>query len=172
MESRNTAYILAMSLLVAGGIVAAGQRATAQGLGSDTGLPIPRFVSLRSDEVNLRTGPRTTYPVEWVYVRRDLPVEVTAEFDAWRRIRDWQGTSGWVHQSMITGRRTVRIAGSERNLLREPDDSAPLVARLAPGVIGRLMKCNGSWCRIEVMSHRGWLKRNEFWGTYPNETIE
>ncbi len=168
----NSAHILACSLLVAGGLVAGAKPATTEGLGSETQLPIPRFVSLRSDEVNLRTGPRITYPVEWVYVRRDLPVEVIAEFDAWRRIRDWHGATGWVHQSMITGRRTVRIAGNEHNLLSEPADSAPVVARLASGVIGRLMECDGSWCRIEVMSYRGWLRRDEFWGTYPNETIE
>lgn len=144
----------------------------AQGVGSETQLPIPRFVSLRSDEVNLRAGPRTTYPVEWVYVRRDLPVEIVAEFDVWRKIRDWQGTTGWVHQSMLAGKRTVLITGGDRDLRREPADLAPIVARLASGAIGRLLECDGPWCRIEVASYRGWLRREEFWGTYPNETIE
>ena len=72
-----------------------------------TGLPVPRFVSLRSAEVNVRTGPGTRYPVEWVFVKRDIPVEITAEFDTWRRIRDWEGTEGWVHQSMLSGKRAI-----------------------------------------------------------------
>jgi len=149
-----------------------GGNALAGDVGSETNLPIPRFVSLRSSEVNLRTGPGTMYPVDWVYVRRELPVEVIAEFDVWRKIRDWQGTTGWVHQSMLDGRRTVRISGSEQTLRREPDDAAVVVARLAPGVIGRLLECNDSWCRIEVDGNRGWLKRDEFWGVYPDEKIQ
>jgi SH3-like domain-containing protein len=156
--------LMALSLLIAA--------AAAGDVGSETNLPIPRFVSLRSSEVNLRTGPGTMYPVAWVYVRRDLPVEVIAEFDVWRKIRDWQGTTGWVHQSMLDGRRTVRISGSERALRHDPDDDAAVVARLAPGVIGRLLECNDSWCRIEVGGNRGWLKRDEFWGVYPDEKVE
>jgi SH3-like domain-containing protein len=143
-----------------------------ESVGNETKLPLPRFVSLRSNEVNLRTGPGTTYPVDWVYVRRGLPVEVIAEFDVWRKIRDWQGTVGWVHQSMLDGRRTALIAGAERALHRDPTDGSAAVARLAPGVIGRLLNCDGAWCRIEVEDYRGWLKRDEFWGAYPDEKVE
>jgi SH3-like domain-containing protein len=142
------------------------------GVGDETKLPLPRFVSLRSNEVNLRTGPGTTYPVDWVYVRRGLPVEVIAEFDVWRKIRDWQGTIGWMHQSMLDGRRTVLIAGTERLLHREPAGDSPAVARLAAGVIGRLLECDGAWCRLAVDDYRGWLRRDEFWGVYPDEKIE
>lgn len=144
---------------------------TAQDLGVETNLPIPRFVSLRSDEVNLRAGPGTMYPVEWVYLRRGLPVEVIAEFDVWRRIRDRQNTVGWVHQSMLDGKRTALIVGSDRELLRDAADSAPTVARLAPGVIARLLECDGLWCRVEADGYRGWLRRDEFWGSYPKETV-
>jgi SH3-like domain-containing protein len=173
MSFRKFARALAFLLPIAGALVGGGEGPVrAQNVGSETQLPIPRFVSLRSDEVNLRTGPRTTYPVEWVYIRRDLPVEIVAEFDVWRKIRDWQGTTGWVHQSMLAGKRTVLITGGDRDLRREPADAAPIVARLASGVIGRLLECDGSWCRIEVASYRGWLKQEEFWGTYPNETIK
>jgi len=135
-------------------------------------LPIPRFASLRSDKINLRVGPGLDFPIQWVYQRKHMPVEVIGEYDVWRKIRDWQGTTGWVHQSMLDGRRTVRISGSERTLRREPDDAAVVVARLAPGVIGRLLECNDSWCRIEVDGNRGWLKREEFWGVYPDEKIQ
>jgi SH3-like domain-containing protein len=169
---RRTGLALAPLLLAAAAFFGSTGLAVAQGLGIETNLPIPRFVSLRSNEVNLRTGPGTTYPVEWVYVRRGLPVEVIAEFDVWRRIRDWQNTVGWVHQSMLDGQRTALIVGSDRGLLREPADAAPLVARLAPGVIARLLECDGLWCRLEANGYRGWLKRDEFWGSYPKEAIE
>jgi SH3-like domain-containing protein len=145
--------------------------AVADSLGSETKLPIPRFVSLRSNEVNLRTGPGTTYPVDWVFVRRGLPVEIIAEFDVWRKIRDWQGTVGWVHQSMLDGRRTARITGAERDLRSEPAEAASIVAQLEPGVIGRLLECEAAWCEIETEGYRGWLRRDDFWGTYPDETV-
>jgi SH3-like domain-containing protein len=81
---------------------------------------LPRFVSLRASEVNLRTGPGIRYPIEWVFKRRDLPVEVVDEFESWRRIRDWEGTLGWVHQSMLRGRRTALVTGEPRVLRRAP----------------------------------------------------
>lgn len=149
-----------------------GLPAAAQTLGPETNLPLPRFVSLRSAEVNLRTGPGTTYPIEWVYVRRGLPVEVIAEFDIWRKIRDWQGTVGWVHQSMLDGRRTALVVGEDRLLRGEPGPAAVPVARLAPGVIGELLECAGAWCRIDAANHRGWLPRDEFWGVDPQEVLE
>jgi SH3-like domain-containing protein len=160
---------LAGVLLIGAISVAAGPSAVADNLGSETKLPIPRFVSLRSNEVNMRTGPGTIYPVEWVYVRRGLPVEVIAEFDVWRRIRDWQGTMGWVHQSMLDGRRTARITGADRDLRNEPAEAGSIVVRLAPGVIGRLLECDAAWCKIDAEGYRGWLRRDEFWGTYPDE---
>jgi SH3-like domain-containing protein len=148
-----------------------GRPASAETLGSETKLPIPRFVSLRSGEVNLRTGPGTNYPVDWVFVRRGLPVEIIAEFDVWRKIRDWQGTVGWVHQSMLDGRRTARITGADRELHNEPAEDAAVVARVAPGVIGRLLECEASWCELDADGYRGWLKRDEFWGVYPDERV-
>lgn len=139
---------------------------------AETGLKMPRFVSLRSNEVNLRTGPGTAYPVEWVYVRRHMPVEVVAEFDTWRKIRDWQGTIGWVHQSMLDGRRTVLVTGGERILRRAPQPAAAAVARIQAGAVGDLLACNPEWCRIEIKGYAGWLRRAEIWGVYPNEAIE
>lgn len=149
-----------------------GPSGLAQTLGPETSLPIPRFVSLRSAEVNLRTGPGTTYPIEWVYVRRGFPVEVIAEFDIWRKIRDWQGTVGWVHQSMLDGRRTALVVGEDRLLREEPSSAAVPVARLASGVIGELLECAGEWCRIDAANYRGWLPRDEFWGVGPQEMLE
>lgn len=139
-----------------------------------SGLPLPRFVSLRSDEVNLRTGPGVRYPVDWIYTRRDLPVEVIAEFETWRKIRDWQGTEGWVHQSMLAARRMVVVVGGQRRLRAEPDDKAISLALVDPNVTGRLLGCprGKSYCRVEIENIQGWLKRDEFWGVYQTEYIE
>jgi SH3-like domain-containing protein len=171
-SSPLAAVAAALWLLLAASVATTAALQAQESVGNETKLPLPRFVSLRSNEVNMRTGPGTTYPVDWVYVRRGLPVEVIAEFDVWRKIRDWQGTVGWVHQSMLDGRRTALIAGAERALHRDPADGSVAVARLAPGVIGRLLNCEGAWCRIEVEDYRGWLKRDEFWGAYPDEKVE
>ena len=138
-------------------------------------LPVPRFVSLRSEEVNLRTGPGVRYPVEWVFVRRQMPVEILQEFENWRRVRDREGTEGWVHQSMLTGRRTGVVlgeAGRARDLKRRPEDAAPALARVEPGVIVTLIECAGTWCRTEAGGFRGWLPRDAIWGVYAQETLK
>lgn len=139
-----------------------------------SGLPLPRFVSLRSDEVNLRTGPGVRYPVDWIYTRRDLPVEVIAEFETWRKIRDWQGTEGWVHQSMLSARRMVVVVGGQHRLRADPDEKAPSLALVDTNVMGRLLSCprDKGYCRVEVENIQGWLKRDEFWGVYSGEYIE
>jgi SH3-like domain-containing protein len=133
----------------------------------------PRFASLRADEVNLRAGPGERYPVEWVYHRKGLPVEVTARLDVWRRVRDSDGTEGWVHVRMLAASRTIIIAkGKERTLRSEPDAAAPGVARAEAGVVARLLQCRGAWCRVETGGIRGWLPRADMWGVYPDETVE
>lgn len=139
-----------------------------------SGLPLPRFVSLRSDEVNLRTGPGARYPVEWIYNRRDLPVEVIAEFESWRKIRDWQGSEGWVHQSMLSARRMAVVIGQPRHLRAEPDEKSPPLAQLDVNVMGRLLSCprGKAYCRIDIDNIQGWLKRDEFWGVYSGEFFE
>ena len=139
-----------------------------------TGLPLPRMVSLRADEVNLRTGPGVQYPVDWVYHRRGLPVEVVAEYHTWRKVRDWQGTQGWVHQSILDSRRTLVVTGNVRTLRQKATvDSSP-VARAEAGVIGRLLECPGAsrWCKAEIDGFEGWLRRVEFWGVHDNEVVE
>ncbi len=139
-----------------------------------TALPLPRYASLRSNAVNLHVGPGNNYPVEWQYLRQGLPVEIIAEFDTWRQIRDWQGTQGWVHKSLLSGRRTVWILDKIRPLRRDPDEKAKIIAQIEPGVIGKSLECQGNWCKIEIKSEqktfRGWIKRRCLWGIYPNET--
>ena len=152
-------------------ILAAGLAATAA-VGAESGRTVPRFASLRADEVNVRTGPGVRYPVEWVFARLAMPVEITADFDTWRKNRDWQDPEGWVHQSMLSGRRTVIIVGQVHTLRRAPSADAPAVAHAEPGVIGKLLGCDSRWCRIEIAGYKGWLRRGEIWGVYPDEIIE
>ena len=138
-----------------------------------TGLPIPRFVSLRTDPINMRTGPGMRYPVDWVYRRRHLPVEVVAEFDTWRKIRDPDGSEGWVHQSMLTGRRTAVVKGDVRPLRHTNAEDGEQVATIEPGVVVSVLRCPaGLYCRVEVNGLQGWLKRDEIWGVYPEEPVE
>jgi SH3-like domain-containing protein len=137
-----------------------------------TALPLPRFVSLRASKINLRSGPGMNFPIQWVYQRRHMPVEVIAEYDTWRKIRDWQGTVGWVHQSMLDGSRYALITGGERALLHDPSDGAPATAKLKPGVIAGILRCQGAWCRLDAEGYKGWLKRGEFYGVYPQEKLE
>lgn len=132
---------------------------------------LPRFASLRASEVNLRAGPGEQYPIEWVYKRKDFPVEVVGRYDVWRKIRDWQGTEGWVHQRMLADTRSVIVRGEVRLLHAEPDPAASVVARAEPGVVAKLLECRGLWCRVEVQNVRGWLSRNEIWGVYPDEVV-
>ncbi len=160
---------LLSAALIAAALMPAG--AAAQ---SASGLPVPRFVSLRSEEVNLRTGPGARDAGEWVYRRRDLPGEVVAEFNHWRKLRDWQGAEGWVHQSLLSGRRTMMVTGRARPLRSQPAEDASPVAMLEPGVVGRLGACprNAHFCRAAAGGHEGWLKRDEFWGVYPGEWLD
>jgi SH3-like domain-containing protein len=144
------------------------------GIGKGTGLPLPRFVSLRADEVNLRTGPGVQYPVDWVYLRQNLPVQIIAEYDTWRKIRDWQGTQGWVHQSMLSGKRTFVITGKKRTIRRRSDSKSPPVAIIHLNAIGDISSCSDlkGWCKISANDNKGWLRRVDFWGVLKDEIIE
>ena len=139
---------------------------------NDTAQKLPRFVSLRSDQVNLRVGPGENYPIQWVLTRKEMPVEITKEFENWRMIRDWQGTEGWVHERMLTGKRAVVIKGGIRTLHRQPDVAAPPVARAEPGVIAKLLECRADWCRVDAADHTGWVQRGDLWGVYPGEVVQ
>jgi SH3-like domain-containing protein len=138
-----------------------------------TGLPLPRFVNLRASEANMRTGPGVQYPVEWVFVRQDLPLEVIAEYRTWRKVRDWQGTQGWMHQSMLDNRRMVIVTGVQRTLRKRSNTQSTAQARVEAGVIGYLLECpDGSgWCKVEIDGFEGWLRRVEFWGAYAKEVL-
>ena len=136
-----------------------------------SGLPIPRFASLRSDEVNVRTGPGSRYPVDWVFKRKSMPVEIVAEFDNWRKIRDWQGASGWVYHSLLSGKRSFIVPAKPAALHKTPATSAEVVAKLEPEVTGEIRSCTGDWCRVKVGGVSGWIERTGMWGVYKSEPI-
>ena len=149
--------------------LAAPDKPTAQRKGS--GLPIPRFASLRSDEVNVRTGPGSRYPIDWMFKRKAMPVEIVAEYENWRKIRDWQGASGWVHQSLLSGKRSFIISAKTTSLYKTPASSAEVVAKLEPEVLGEIRSCAGDWCRVKVSGVSGWIERSGMWGVYKSEPI-
>ncbi|WP_338045224.1 SH3 domain-containing protein, partial [Paracraurococcus ruber] len=142
-------------------------------VGSATGLPLPRYAALGSNQVNLRIGPDLRYKIDWTYQRKDLPVQIVEEHDIWRRIRDPEGTEGWVQRPLLTSRRTFLVQGEERALRRRPEEGAEAVARLKPGVIGSLRKCEAesAWCEARVGDYRGWIRRSEIWGVAADEPV-
>lgn len=134
-------------------------------------LPVPRFVTLAADEVNLRTGPGIRYPIRLIIRKEGLPVEIIREFDVWRQVRDIDGDEGWVHKSMLSGRRAIVVRGQMQTVLGQPEPSARPVVRLEPGVIGSLRQCRNAWCEIRVASYSGWLPREGIWGVYEDENF-
>lgn len=146
-----------------------------------SGLPIPRFVSLKSDRVNLRQGPGTDYPTSWVYQRAGLPLEVIKEYEAWRQVRDAEGVIGWVLQSFLSGRRTALVlpwevkagAPAPQVPIRSNDsERANPVAIVEAGVIANLLSCDGRWCRVSVDQYRGYVEQKKLWGVYEGETVK
>lgn len=165
--SRFAPLTLAMALLATALLCAMGSPGKAE----ETKLPLPRFVSLDANDVNMRAGPGTEYPILWQYHRKGLPVEIVQEFDTWRRIRDRDGAIGWVQANLLSSRRTAQVVDGQKVLMSEPSGGVP-IAKLDPGVIGHLKECDGSECRLDVNGYKGWLPRSDLWGVYPDEKVE
>ncbi len=141
--------------------------------GADSGLPLPRFVSPASEKVNARTGPGSRYPIAWQYQRRGLPVEVVAEYEYWRRIRDHDGTETWVHKNLTSGKRFATVEGGVRPMFRKADADADFLLTAETGVQARVRKCpTADWCQVEIAGTRGWMPRSYLWGLYPGEVFD
>lgn len=145
------------------------QTATAQERGPVTDLPLPRFVSVKSAEANVRRGPSLTHRIDWVFKRRNMPVEVTAEFGHWRRVRDRDGAGGWIHYALLSGARHVIVDKDLLALNIRPDPKSAVTARLERGVIARMEKCTLDWCRLNAGGYRGWAPKEALWGVTPEE---
>lgn len=174
--------IAAMGSALATGIVLAtpGLSQSAE-KGPVSGLPLPRFVSLKSDEVNLRSGPGRDYPTQWVFRRAGLPVEIVKELEGWRQVRDAEGVTGWVSQSLLSGRRTALVLPWELKpdtpppqvALRENDsESARPAAMVEAGVIANVHSCDSRWCDVSIETFRGYVEQSKLWGIYQGEVIK
>ncbi len=152
-------------------------------VGKVSGLPVPRYVSLKTDRVNLREGPSKDNRTAWVFQRAGLPVEITAEYETWRRIRDAEGTEGWVLHSLLSGRRTALVMPWAKTqtgplpLYEKADDKAAVVAQLQPSVIASVKSCRDAWCRVVIVLPNardltGFIKQDRLWGVYPGEKVD
>ena len=173
VKSRAFAFACCLVVLAANAgrpVLAAGETA-----GHAAGQLVPRFASLKSDRVNVRGGPTKDHDVAWVFTRSGLPVEITAEFENWRRIRDGEGAEGWVYHSLLSLRRTaIVIAKSKEELVPLCDAAAEgcaEVAKLQPGVLASVKSCTGIWCRVSGEGFDGWVRQERLWGVYPNEKL-
>ncbi|MEX0859906.1 MAG: SH3 domain-containing protein [Cucumibacter sp.] len=150
-----------------------------------SGLPLPRFASLRADEINVRVGPGQRYVVAWIYVQPGLPVEIVQEFDNWRKIRDFEGAEGWVHKNLLSGERTALVApwlgdGTEP-LFAQPAEGAPVRAYAGGMVLVSIKECESAWCEVSgtftpqgasrPASFGGWIAQDKLWGVYPGEAV-
>jgi SH3-like domain-containing protein len=140
--------------------------------GPVTNLPMPRYVSLKAGEANARRGPSLSHKIDWVYKRRGVPLEIYAEYENWRRVRDYEGAGGWIHYSLLSGVRTVLITQDLTNVFRKPDENAIVVARFEKNVVADLGTCTKIWCEVEAGGYKGWAQKFALWGVYPSETRE
>ena len=137
-----------------------------------SGLPVPRWVTIKAGRVNVRRGPSMEQDILWTYVRAGMPIEVIAEYDTWRRIRDADGATGWVKSAMLDGRRNVVIRGRlNAEFMSEPKDESRTVAYAEPGLVAELVSCAGAWCEVTSRGYDGYVRRDRLWGVYPHETI-
>ena len=149
-----------------------------------SGLPVPRYVSLKSDRVNVRKGPGTDYPIAWVFQRVGLPVEIVKEFETWRQVRDSEGAEGWVQQNLLSGRRTALVApwdakeqkGAEPKPAPTPlhdgaSDTSSVAALIEPGVLANVFTCDAGWCKVSIADQRGYIAQGKLFGVYPDETV-
>jgi SH3-like domain-containing protein len=159
-----------------GGAEAATTSDTGIRTGRKSGLPVPRFVSLKTGRVNVRVGPGENYRIAWVFTKPGLPIEIIQEFDTWRRVRDSDGAVGWILQGLLSGKRTAVVApwggGYPRPIRAKATPDANTTAYLAPGVLGEIDRCRGGWCSIVGEGFSGWIEQDQLWGVYPGEEID
>jgi SH3-like domain-containing protein len=141
-----------------------------------SGLEVPRFVSLKASRVNVRVGPGEDYPIAWVFTRPGLPIEVIQEYDTWRRVRDSDGSVGWVFQGLLSGERTAAVApwsgGDIKPLRAGPSGESAIAAYLETGVVGAVSACRAGWCKLTGEGFSGWIEQDQLWGVYLNEDID
>lgn len=141
-------------------------------VGPETNLPIPRFVSLKAGKANIRRGPGLTYRIDWIFLRRGMPLEVVAEHGHWRKVRDVDDAGGWVHHALLRGSRTAVVTAPRAAMRNQPGIDKDIVAIAESGVIIDVDRCGVDWCEVEKDDHEGWVQKNDIWGARPDETFE
>jgi SH3-like domain-containing protein len=180
LEGGRTRRHILMLVMSLSALIGPASLGFAEQTGTASGLPVPRYVSLKSDRVNLREGPAKDHRTTWIFQRAGLPVEITAEFETWRKVRDSEGAEGWVLHSLLSGRRTALVTPWKKAakdnvtsvLYLKPSDTSPAVALLQPGVLANIRSCDKVWCRVNGEGFDGFIHQTELWGVYPNEVIE
>lgn len=158
--------------LVWAGLGTANAQVSAPEVGTGSGLPIPRYVSLKTGEARARRGPSLTHRVDWLYTRRNLPLRVTGEYEHWRRVEDSDGQGGWIHETLLSGVRTVVVIRDMTPMRSRPQPTAHEVALLENGVVAHIMECAPEWCRLSIEGERGWVNRDALWGLFPDELLD
>ena len=154
------------------GLVIAGLLVITAGASAQDRKP-PYWASIASGEAMMRTGPGRNYPGIWLYKRRDLPIRVVQIYPNWRKIEDPDGQQGWMLVTLLSDRRTAIVRpGTPRDIRTRPDGNAPARYRAEAGVVGRLEKCDGSWCRILVGKRKGWIAQSDLWGVGAGEVFD
>lgn len=167
MTTKSLVAALVWALLLAGG------GAAEEPLhGPVTNLPLPRFVSLKATEANVRRGPSLGHRIDWIYRQRDLPLRVVAEHGHWRRVEDRDGQGGWIHYALLSGVRTVLVDADDVALRLRPAATTPVLAVARRGVVARIDECRRLWCRLRTDGHSGWAQKSALWGVTPDEIIE
>ena len=177
MVEKRAAWTIRLTLTVSiASSLISGPGQAANAPATTSGLPIPRFVSLKSDHVNVRSGPTKDHDVSWIFTRPGLPVEITAEFENWRRVRDSDGSEGWVYHSLLSGRRTAVVTTKLPNeltpLYDHADTTSSVAARLQTGVVATVKKCTSGWCRVTGNGFDGYIQQERLWGVYQDENVE
>jgi len=179
LRAWSTSCLVGLVIVAASGLDGAALAASPGQAGAranPSGLPIPRFVSLKASRVNVRVGPGESYDIAWVFTRPGLPIEIIQEFDNWRRIRDSDGTVGWVFHSLLSGKRTAVVApwseADPRPIRASAAPQSAVSAYLEPGVLAEIASCDGGWCRLSGENFYGWIAQDQLWGVYPDEEID
>ncbi len=137
-----------------------------------TVYPLPRFVSIAKNEAYVRAGPGRKYPIQWLYKKAGIPVEIVLEYDVWRKIHDFDGQEGWVHKTLLSGKRTGFVKGEELvSLYKKPKKDSRLAAYLQPKLLISIESCDQSWCKVDAGNYTGWLEQSVIWGVYEAEVF-
>lgn len=137
--------------------------------GPVTRLPLPRYVSMKATKGYVRRGPSMTHRIDWVFMRRNMPLQITAEFGHWRRVVDHEGVGGWIHHSLLSGVRSALVQKDMLDIHLRPNGKSPVAAQLELGVVARLHQCTADWCRVSVAGYKGWAPKSALWGVEADE---